>query len=205
MAFFGSAHSTGSKRDLFEAVGGNAREPTIVRWPGHVPANTVNDELVANYDWLATFADISGVPCPANTDGTSPIPTLTGHPDQQRHHPYLYSEYFGPMTGPRAKEVVARHGYTKRGSAVRIGDFVGVRYDIQSPVDPLRLYNVATDPHEDHDLAAASQYQDVLLRMRELLITACTPALGAPRLYDRASSGGPGQASAAQQLELQRV
>jgi arylsulfatase A-like enzyme len=173
----------GFKRDLFE---GGSREPTIVRWPGHVAANSVSNEPSANYDWLATLADVAGVPAPGNTDGISLLPSLTGHADQQRHHPYLYSEYLGPMAGPRAKEVVARHGYTKRGQeqAVRIGDFVGVRYDIQSPNDPLRLYNVVADPHQDHDLAGETRYEKVLSQMRDLLVTARTPDPSAPRPYD---------------------
>lgn len=173
----------GFKRDLFE---GGAREPTIVRWPGHVAANSVSDEPSANYDWLATLADAAGVAAPGNTDGISLLPSLTGHAEQQRHHMYLYSEYLGPMAGPRAKEVVARHGYTKRGQeqAIRIGDFVGVRYDIQGPNDPLRLYNVAADPHEDHDLAGETKYAKILSQMRDRLVTARTPNLSAPRPYD---------------------
>jgi arylsulfatase A-like enzyme len=173
----------GFKRDLFE---GGAREPTIVRWPGHVSPNTVSDEPSASYDWLATFADVASIPAPGNTDGISLLPSLTGHADQQRHHPYLYSEYLGQMAGPRAKEVVARHGYTKRGQEqyIRIGNMIGVRYDVQSPSDPLRLYDVNADPKEAHDLSADPKHQQVLAEMRALLVTARTPNLGAPRPYD---------------------
>ena len=173
----------GIKRDLFE---GGAREPTLARWPGHVPANSVCNEPSALYDWLATLAEVAGVPAPANTDGISLVPSLTGHPEQQRHHRYLYSEYLGTMSGPVSKEVVARKGYTKRGQeqAVRLGDFVAVRYDIQSPNDPLRLYNVVKDPHEDHDLSGDPSAQNVLAQMRDLLITARTPNASAPRPYD---------------------
>jgi hypothetical protein len=168
---------------LFE---GGAREPTIVRWPGHIPANAVCNEPSALYDWLATLTEVAGVPAPANTDGISLLPTLTGHPDKQRHHPYLYSEYLGTMSGPVSKEVVARKGYKKRGQeqSVRLGDYAGVRYDIQSPNDPLKLYNIVTDPHEDHDLSSDPGVQKTLAQMRDLLITARTPNPSSPRPYD---------------------
>lgn len=173
----------GIKRDLYE---GGAREPTIVRWPGHVPPNTVSDEMSAHYDWMPTLAEVAEVPAPANTDGISLVATLTGHADQQRHHPYFYSEYLGTMSGPISKAIVARKGYPKRGEeqSVRIGGFVGVRYDIESPADPLKLYNLADDVHQDHDLAADPAHQKLLAQMRDLLITARTPNPAAPRPYD---------------------
>jgi arylsulfatase A-like enzyme len=182
--FFASAGPfDGIKRDLFE---GGSREPTIVRWPGHVPTNAICDEPSAHYDWMATLAEVAGVPAPGNTDGISLLPVLTGHLDQQRHHPYLYSEYLGNMSGPISKEVVARKGFARRGQeqAIRVGDFVAVRYDIQSATDPLRLYNLAQDPHEDHDLSQDPAEQKLLAHMRDLLVTARTPNPGAPRPYD---------------------
>ena len=173
----------GIKRDLYE---GGAREPTIVRWPGHISPSTVSDEMSAHYDWMATLAEVAGVPAPANTDGISLLPALTGHAEQQRHHPYFYSEYLGSMSGPISKAIVARKGYPKRGEeqSVRVGTFVGVRYNIQSPSDPLKLYDLTKDVHEDHDLAADPAQQKLLSQMRDLLTTARTPNPAAPRPYD---------------------
>jgi arylsulfatase A-like enzyme len=182
--FFASAGPfDGIKRDLYE---GGAREPTIVRWPGHIAADTKSDEISAHFDWMATLAEVANVPAPANTDGLSLLPALTGHPELQRHHPYLYSEYLGTMSGPVSREIVVRKGYTKRGQEqwVRVGDFAAVRYDIQSPSDPLHLYNVVDDLHEDHDLAADPKQQKLLAHMRELLVTSRTASPGAPRPYD---------------------
>ncbi|HEY1684622.1 MAG TPA: sulfatase-like hydrolase/transferase [Tepidisphaeraceae bacterium] len=182
--FFGSwGPFDGIKRDLFE---GGMREPTIVRWPGHVPANSTSDEATVQYDWMATFADLVNLPSPAFSDGISILPTITGRALQQRHHPYLYFEYMGPDVGPVTKEILARHNYTTRGQmqAVRVGDMVGVRYDIQTPDDPLELYNVKTDLHENHNLASDPQYAPVLAQMRTLLVTSRDPVADAPRPYD---------------------
>ena len=43
----------GIKRDLWEA---GVREPTIVAWPGQIPANSVNDTPSCFWDWMPTFA-----------------------------------------------------------------------------------------------------------------------------------------------------
>lgn len=173
----------GFKRDVLE---GGGRVPTIAWWPGSVPAQQTCAEPSVHYDWMATLAELAGVPSPASTDGVSLAPSLLGKPQQQRHHPYLYFEYKGTMTGPLAKDVVKRKGYRVRGEeqAVRIGDFVGLRYDIQSPGDPLKLFNVAKDPHQDHNLAQDAKYGALLERMTALLVTARTPDADAKRPYD---------------------
>ncbi len=46
----------GLKRDLWE---GGHRVPTIMRWPGQIPAGTVNDGLLSQIDFYATIAQIS--------------------------------------------------------------------------------------------------------------------------------------------------
>jgi arylsulfatase A-like enzyme len=51
----------GSKHDEWE---GGFREPYLVRWPGHVPAGTVSDQVICLTDTLATVASILNVPLP---------------------------------------------------------------------------------------------------------------------------------------------
>ncbi|HKE48620.1 MAG TPA: arylsulfatase, partial [Rhodanobacteraceae bacterium] len=41
---------------------GAYRVPAIVRWPGHIKAGTVSNEIVAHHDWMPTFAAIGGDP-----------------------------------------------------------------------------------------------------------------------------------------------
>ena len=203
-AFFDSwAGFDGIKRDLFE---GGAREPTIVRWPGQIKADASSNELSEQYDWLATLADAAGLPVPASRDGISLLPTLLGRPQAQRHHLYLYSEFFGTPDGWITPQILHRKGYTARRQeqAVRIGDFAGVRYDIQSPDDPLRLYNVALDPHEDHDLSQDPAVQPVLAQMKTLLVTARTSNVDAPRPYDNVPLPAVSAPAVTGSLTLQR-
>jgi arylsulfatase A-like enzyme len=174
----------GFKRDVFE---GGVREPTIALWPGQIKPGRTSDLPSAQYDWMPTFADLAKLPIPAQTDGVSLLPTLldTGH---QREHPFIYIEYFHNGQTPPSKDVFARKGTTGRGQQqfIRIGDFVGVRTQIKSHDDPLRLYNVMTDPHEDHNLASDPAHAELLATMKDLLITARRPDAEAKRPYDDA-------------------
>jgi len=172
----------GFKRDCWE---GGVREPTLVRWPGHVPAGKVSDQLSGFWDWMPTLADAAGLTAPAQSDGVSLMPTLLGE-GTQRTRGYAYVEYFFKGAQPASADVFRRKGVTGRGQQqiLRMGDFVGIRTQIKSAADPLRLYNVMTDPHEDHDLAADPAYADILKRVRDELCSVHRPDASAPRPYD---------------------
>ena len=55
-----------------ETLEGGPRVPFIVRWPGHVPAGSVNDQLATNMDILPTIAAIAEVDISSN-------PPIDGH------------------------------------------------------------------------------------------------------------------------------
>ncbi|QDV41122.1 Arylsulfatase [Stieleria neptunia] len=59
---------------------GGMREPTVVRWPGKIPAGKPNDELMTTMDLLPTFAKLAGAAIPTDRviDGKDIWPTLIG-------------------------------------------------------------------------------------------------------------------------------
>lgn len=126
----------GLKRSTHE---GGIRIPFIVRWPGHIAAGSESDFPFAFYDLLPTFLDMAGMASVTTTDrwkarydGLSILPTLTGQGVQPQHD-HLYWEFHET-------------------------DMLGVRRgDWKLVVSRGRpsLYNLAADPHEDHDLAAS--------------------------------------------------
>ncbi|WP_145284280.1 sulfatase family protein [Pirellulimonas nuda] len=67
----------GNKGTTFE---GGMREPTVIRWPGKIPAGVVNDQLMTTMDLLPTFALLAGAEVPSDRviDGKNIWPTLTG-------------------------------------------------------------------------------------------------------------------------------
>ena len=143
--FQGNGGLRGLKMDLYE---GGIRVPFLARWPGRIAAHTVSDHISTQYDMMATLSDLTGRMV-EGTDGISLWPLLSGHPERQQRHGFLYFEY--PEKGGQV--------------AVRIGDWKGVRRDVrQNPNAPWELYNLSSDPTEQKDLSAAQP--EVLQRMQ---------------------------------------
>jgi len=142
----------GFKRDLYE---GGIRAPMIVRWPGRIPAGQVSDHVWAMWDVLPTLAALAGVEPPAGIDGLSMVAAITGEGDQQNHE-YLYWEFY------------------ERGSAqaVRSGNWKAVRQPMFT--GEIELYDLASDPGEEHDVAA--QHPEIVRRMRGIMEAAHTPS-----------------------------
>ncbi len=174
----------GLKRDCWE---GGIHEPAIAWWPGRIAANSKSDVISGFWDWMPTFADLAGLPPPAQTDGVSLVPSLTGK-GTQRERGYIYSEYESNLKDPVSADVFARKQVTGRGQQqfIRIGKWVGVRTQIDSADTPVRLYNIEADPHQDHNLAENPEHEDLVKRMTAMLLTVRSPNAEAPRPYDGA-------------------
>jgi arylsulfatase A len=150
-AFFNSSGGLrGIKRDLYE---GGIRVPMIVRWPGAVPAGRTSAQPWAHWDLLPTLVEIAGGKPPSGIDGVSMVRTLRG--GAQPAHPPFYWEFH-------------ERGFQQ---AVRMGRWKAVRLKSGAP---LELYDLETDEHEEHDIAAA--HADVVKKIEGYLRTARTPS-----------------------------
>jgi len=80
------------KGSLYE---GGVREPTVMRWPGHIPAGIRTSEVAANMDLLPTFAKLAGTEPPTDRgiDGRDIWPLMFGRTDAKSPHEFFY--YFG--------------------------------------------------------------------------------------------------------------
>jgi len=130
---------------------GGFRVPAILRWPGHVPANSIQNGIFSGLDWLPTFLDAAGSPnineqllkgvkvgdrtYKNHLDGYDQMAAITGKGESVRHEIY----YFGESTL----------------GAVRIDDFkyrfiqqpegwVGDKTHVDMPI----LTNLRLDPYE---------------------------------------------------------
>ena len=177
----------GTKGDLLE---GGIRVPTIAWWPDGIPAtgqlSNIRriDRPCANYDWLATFAELARVPIPSFTDGTSLAPILTGQ-GTQMNKGFLYFEL--NVFGSTASYLeFVNHRGAPRGNmqAIRIGDFMGLRTAITSAENPFRIFNVVTDPKQSTNLALSRP--DLQQTMRRLAVGARRPLSTISRPYDTA-------------------
>jgi hypothetical protein len=129
------------------------------------------------------LADVAGVPAPARTDGVSLVPTLTGQGSQLPST--IYSEYFykGNTPGFTIFAPAHRNRYRGQMQVVRLGDYVGVRYNIQHPDDDFEIYDIVHDPQEINNLAA--QKPDLDKEMKDTALQERRPDPSAPRPYDQ--------------------
>lgn len=78
----------GRKGSTFE---GGMREPTVIRWPGKIPAGQDNAELMTAMDLLPTFAKLAGAEIPNDRviDGKDIWPVLAGQA-KTPHEAFFY-------------------------------------------------------------------------------------------------------------------
>lgn len=172
----------GIKRDCLE---GGIRVATLVRWPGHVPAGKIVTSPSVSYDWMPTFAHAAGVPAPARVDGVSLLPELTGQGNPQERAP-VYVEYLSKDSRtPKYEEFSPgnRNRIRNQMQAIRIGDHVGLRYDIKSHDNPFEIYQVTVDPKESKNLAPT--LPELEQNMRKMVLQMRRPDTDAPRPYDQ--------------------
>ncbi len=135
----------GQKGNLYE---GGLRIPMIVCWPGKIRGGRVSDFLWYFPDFLATAAELAGVPPTPDTDGISIVPELLGPAAAgrpQEEHEFLYFELGGQR-------------------AVRVKNWKAVRPGKRAKWE---LYDLSKDIEEKHDLS--EQYPE---RLKEMIAIA---------------------------------
>ena len=157
----GGLHSTtstypllGSKAMPYE---GGYRVPLIMTWPGRIPAGKTNDTPTMNIDLYPTMLDLAGVaPNPQqHLDGVSLKPILTeGKTIEDRPLYFHFPHYSGVGCSPF--------------SAVRHKGLKLYRYYNDARVTH-HLFDLDTDPYEQHDLAQTKPEQ--VKRLRAMLDT----------------------------------
>jgi len=81
----------GIKRSLTE---GGIRVHGIAWWPGTIASGRTSIHVGYLGDWMATAAELAGVPAPTAIDSVSFVPTLRGDDSSQKQHEYLYWEFY---------------------------------------------------------------------------------------------------------------
>ncbi len=137
--FDSNAVHRGIKRDVFN---GGIIVPTIAWWPGTIEAGTTSSHVSAFQDFLPTACELAGIEPSVKTDGLSYLPALLGRSEQQAAHDRLYWEFI--FMGPRKAGRQAVLDVRRNVKAVRFGR-----------TEPVRLYDLNTDPQEADDRAAA--------------------------------------------------
>ena len=147
--FFDSAKPfRGLKMDLYE---GGIRAPFIAYWPNVITPGQTSDLISAQWDMMATFADIIGGTANEDTDGISILPTLSGKGIQEKHS-YLQWEY------------PEKNGQ----QAIRMGKWKAIRTNIKNNPDAeVELYDLSKDINETNNLA--NIYPEQARKMKTLM------------------------------------
>ena len=136
--FYLGEHGWFDKRFVYDE---SFKTPLMVSWPGHIQAGQRSDALVQNLDFAQTFLDAAGVPAPADMQGQSLIPLMTGKSWKRDAVYYHYYEY-------PAEHMVNRHYaiVTKKYKLIHYYFKAGEWELIDREKDPLELKNVYNEP-----------------------------------------------------------
>jgi len=130
--------------------------PLLIKWPGHIKAGSVSNQLVQNIDFAPTILDIAGGKIPDWMQGISLKPLLTGN-KKILGRKYLYYHYY---------EYVRDHTVIPH-LAVR-----GERYKLIYfyTVNEWELYDLKTDPNEQKNLINNTAYAKTIAALKKELI-----------------------------------
>ncbi len=149
--YFNSASPFPNKRERIKGnvYEGGVRVPMIASWPRRIQTGTESDHMAAFYDVLPTLCEVSGTAVPNDTDGISFLPELLGN--EQKSHEFLYWEF--PAYGGQ--------------QAVRMGEWKGIRRDLQKGASAIALYNLTDDIKEEHNIA--ENYPDIIKKIKTIM------------------------------------
>jgi arylsulfatase A-like enzyme len=199
------------------------RVPLIVLWPGVTEAGTRTDAMVSWVDLLPTLVESAGGSPPEGIDGRSFLPVLRG---EKEHRPRIFTTHSGdghwnvyPARSVRDREwkyILNLHPEFAFTTHIDVGDRpdgraywstweraagsdakaeTTVRGYHQRPAE--ELYDLRSDPHEEHNLAADPAHAERLKAMRDRLEQWMTrqgdqrTVFGEPRLLSDPDSYGP--------------
>jgi len=148
--FYLGEHGWFDKRFIYDE---SFKTPLMVRWPNKVTAGTTNDEMVQNLDFAQTLLASAGIDAPADMQGESLIPLLTGNGDEWTRDAVYYHYYEYP-----AVHMVKRH-YGIVTKEYKLAHFY---YD----VDEWELYDRLKDPQEMNNVYDNPEYADVIAGLK---------------------------------------
>ena len=149
----------GSAKPLREGKGtmfeGGCRVPTIMWWPGKIPAGKTCDELAATMDIVPTVAKLIGARLPDHTiDGKNIWPLMAGEPETKSPHDYFYHYYAGgQLQAVRDRRWKLHFPHEYRSLDGRKGGTGGIPVNYVQKRTQLELYDLKNDISETKNVA----------------------------------------------------
>ncbi|HWD90775.1 MAG TPA: sulfatase [Verrucomicrobiae bacterium] len=152
----------GSAYPLREGKGtswdGGVREPTLMRWPGRIPAGRVCDAPLCTIDMLPTIASLIGAPLPPHKiDGLDISRVMLGQTSQSPHDVLYFYYHLNDLEALRSgkwKLELARQYRSLDGKPGGKGGRPAPYSQLKIPQP--ELYDLDVDPGEQNDVAAGN-------------------------------------------------
>lgn len=160
---------------------GAFRVPELIRWPEHIPAGVVSNEIIQHHDWLPTFLaaagdtttvedlkrgkEIGGRTYKVHIDGYDLLPYLTGEATESPRQGLVYFSDDGDVLAMRYDnwKVVFMEQRVRGTLQVWFEPFVQLRIP--------KVFNLRTDPFERADVTS-NTYFDWLFKNAYLVLAA---------------------------------
>ena len=161
----------GSAAPLREGKGtefeGGIREPTLMWWPGKIPAGTTCDELGSTIDVLPTVAKLIGAKLPDHKiDGEDIRPLMFAHPQARSPHEAFYCYYRGgQLQAIRDRQWKLHFPHSYRTLAGRAGGTQGKPVQYSQAKTNLELYDLKNDVGETTNLV--DKHPEIVRRLQE--------------------------------------
>ena len=136
---------------------GGIREPTVMRWPGKIPAGRVCREVTASIDVLPTLAKLCGGKLPTNPiDGKDIWPLMSGQDGAKSpHETYCLMHGPGTVRSGKWKYYPWREGSDKKSQRPS---------SVSADRPPVQLYDTVADISETTNVA--TKHPDVVERLQ---------------------------------------
>ncbi len=160
---------------------GAYRVPALVRWPGHIKAGSVSNNIISHLDWMPTLLAAAGVPdvtekllngytvgnktFKVHLDGYNMLPLLTGQTTKDPRESFFYFNDDGHLVALRYDNWKLVFLEQREKGTLQIW---------AEPFTPLRLpkmFNLRTDPYEIADVTS-NTYWDWMIDHAYLCIPA---------------------------------
>lgn len=147
---------------------GGWRTPSMIRWPNHIKAGSISNEIVSGLDWMPTFLAAAGAPdvkekllkgysangknFKVHLDGYNFLPYLTGKTEKSPRHEIFYFSDDGDLTALRYDDWKLIFMEQKATGTMDVW---------LNPFTPLRaplMYNLRRDPYEFATITSNTYY-----------------------------------------------
>ncbi|HEV7950008.1 MAG TPA: arylsulfatase [Glaciihabitans sp.] len=151
---------------------GAFRIPELIRWPGHIDAGVVSNEIVQHHDWLPTFLAAAGDTSTVDEltkgktlgdreyrvhiDGYNLLPYLTGEVEESPRKGLVYVSDDGDVLAVRY------HNWKVVFMEQRVQGTLQVWFDPFVVLRVPKIFNLRTDPFERADITSNTYFDWVV-------------------------------------------